>query len=449
MSDLKQDGPKQGESGFLTEKVKMRPVNKKKLVRRIVLTAAMAVIFGLVACVTFLLLEPVISNWLYPEKKPQFVAFPEDQEEMSPEDMLAENLPEESSGSEDDSEETYVELGEAQIRSILSRVELDIKNYQEINAALTSYVDSMSNCMVTVTAFTSSRDWLNDVQESRNQCSGLILEDNGMELLILTDYSTVRTAERLIVTFYDDEQVEAQVKAHDTVTDLAVVAVNLDDLSYLPEEERPPIASLGSSNIKNLPGTSVVAVGSPMGVSGSVGFGMITSPDIPYSLTDRNYKLMLTDIVGSADASGVLFNLQGQVIGVITDSKTGVGMDNMIRAYGVTELKKIIENMSNEVKTPYLGISGGDVPGEAHQLQGVPLGAYVREIAFDSPTLRAGIQRGDIVVGMGGRRISTFSGYTGILMEKEAGETVEVTVMRMVRDEYKEMSFNIVLGEVK
>lgn len=449
MSDLEQGGLKQSESDFLTERIKIRPVNKKKLVRRIVITAAMAVIFGLVACVTFLLLEPVISNWLYPEEKPQFVTFPEDLEEMSPEDMLAENLPEESPGPEDGSDEEFVELGEAQIRSILSRVELNIKNYQEINTALTRYVNSLSNCMVTVTAFTSSRDWLNDVQESRNQCSGLILEDNGRELLILTDYSTIRTAERLIVTFYDNERVEAQMKAHDTAADLAVVSVDLDNLPYMLEEERPPIASLGSSNIRNLPGTSVVAVGSPMGVSGSVGFGMITSPDLPYSLADRNYKLMLTDIAGSASASGVLFNLQGQVIGVITDSKTGVGMDNMIRAYGVTELKKIIENMSNGVKTPYLGISGGDVPGEAHQLQGVPLGAYVREIAFDSPALRAGMQRGDIIVQMDGRKISSFSGYTGILMEKEAGESVEVTVMRMSRNEYRKMSFNIVLGEVK
>lgn len=449
MSDLEQDSLKRSESDFLTERIKIRPVNKKKLVRRIVITAAMAVIFGLVACVTFLLLEPVISNWLYPEEKPQFVTFPEDLEEMSPEEMLAENLPEESPGPEDGSEEEFVELGEAQIRSILSRVELNIKNYQEINAALTRYVNSLSNCMVTVTAFTSSRDWLNDVQESRNQCSGLILEDNGRELLILTDYSTIRTAERLIVTFYDNERVEAQMKAHDTAADLAVVSVDLDDLPYMLEEARPPIASLGSSNIRNLPGTSVVAVGSPMGVSGSVGFGMITSPDLSYSLADRNYKLMLTDIAGSASASGVLFNLQGQVIGVITDSKTGVGMDNMIRAYGVTELKKIIENMSNGVKTPYLGISGSDVPSEAHQLQGVPLGAYVREIAFDSPALRAGMQRGDIIVEMDGRKISSFSGYTGILMEKEAGEAVEVTVMRMSRNEYRKMSFNIVLGEVK
>ena len=80
------------EKNFMIEKIKERPVNKKKLLRRTLITVSMAVIFGLVACFTFLVLEPVISNWLYPEEEPQVVVFPEDQDEMSPEQMLAENM---------------------------------------------------------------------------------------------------------------------------------------------------------------------------------------------------------------------------------------------------------------------------------------------------------------------------------------------------------------------
>ena len=88
MSDLKQNN----QNDFITEKIKVKPVNKKKLIRRTIITISMAIIFGLVACVTFLVLEPVISNWLYPTKEPetQTVRFPEDKEEMSPEEMLAE-----------------------------------------------------------------------------------------------------------------------------------------------------------------------------------------------------------------------------------------------------------------------------------------------------------------------------------------------------------------------
>lgn len=52
---------------FLQEKIKERPINKKKLLQRMVITASLALLFGALACLTFLLLEPVLNNWLYPE----------------------------------------------------------------------------------------------------------------------------------------------------------------------------------------------------------------------------------------------------------------------------------------------------------------------------------------------------------------------------------------------
>lgn len=447
MPDLEQSNNKR--SDFLTEKIKIKPVNKRKLIRRTLITAVMAVIFGLIACVTFLVLEPVISNWLYPEEEPQFVTFPEDQEEMLPEDMLAENLPEESPEPDRDQDEESIELGEAQIQEILSHMKPDISDYREMQRVLAAYADNLRIYMVTVTAVTSNRDWFDDIQESKNQCSGLILENNGKELLILTNYSTIRKAERLILTFYGGEQVEAQLKQQDSSTGLAVVSVELSDLPYEMEEDNLPIAALGSSNSRNLPGTPVVAMGSPMGISGSVGYGIVTASGSSLSLTDRNYNLLLTDIVGSKSASGVLFNLQGQVIGIITDKGTVSDMDNMICAYGITELKKIIENMSNGIKTPYLGISGVDVPAEANREQGVPYGAYVREVDFDSPARRAGIQRGDVIIGVEGKTVSTFNSYSNSLLQLEAGHTIELKVMRWGRSEYREMNFSIVLGEVK
>ncbi len=74
------------DSDFITERIKQRPVNKVKLLRRTLITAAMAVIFSLVACLTFLILEPVFSNWLYPEEEPAPIEFPAETEEMLPED---------------------------------------------------------------------------------------------------------------------------------------------------------------------------------------------------------------------------------------------------------------------------------------------------------------------------------------------------------------------------
>ena len=71
----------QDNTDFMKETIKQRPINRRKLVRRTLLTAAMAVVFGMVACFTFLLLEPVISNRLYPEEEPQTVVLVEETEE--------------------------------------------------------------------------------------------------------------------------------------------------------------------------------------------------------------------------------------------------------------------------------------------------------------------------------------------------------------------------------
>ena len=67
MPDLEQ----KNQNDFMVEKIKVKPVNKKKLIRRTLITISMAIIFGMVACITFLVLEPVFSNWLNPEEEPQ------------------------------------------------------------------------------------------------------------------------------------------------------------------------------------------------------------------------------------------------------------------------------------------------------------------------------------------------------------------------------------------
>ena len=430
----------------MIERIKERPINRKKLLRRTILTAAMAVIFGLIACFTFLVLEPVISNWLYPEEEPQIVVLPEDLEEMSPEDMLAENLPTESPVPEEEQEGVVLE--KEQIDEILSGVVLDRQNYKEIYAALSNYVTELNHYMVTVTVVTSNIDWFNNVQESKSQTSGIIITDNGKELLILTDASYLSSAESLTLTFYTGDQVDAQIKQTDSYTNLAVLAVSLEDLPVGMKKEKLAYPVLGSSNTKLL-GMPVIAMGSPMGTSNSIGYGMITSASSTYSVPDRNYKIIQTDIIGSQNASGVLFNLDGQVVGIITGNKSGSDMKNIIYAYGITEMKKIIEKLSNGSEIAYLGISGLNVTPEASGELGVPLGGFVKKMDMDSPAMLAGIQQGDVIINIDGRNISTFNEYTNIVMQLEPGKTIEMTVKRKSQDEYKEMKFTMEAGEAK
>lgn len=449
------DFEKNTQEDFLREKIKAKPVNKKKLLRRTVITASMAVVFGLIACITFLVLEPLISSWLYPEEKPQRVVFPEDKEEMSPEEMLAEKEPEATEAPEAGIgtipplvQET-VELEEEQIEEILNSVTLDLESYKELYGSMSEYVHQISRYMVTVTAVTFNIDWFNDVQESKNQCSGVIISENGLELLILTDYTYVKSAQQLLLTFFDGSVAEATLKQHDNRTNLAVLSVDLEELSEEVKGEELPIAVLGASNAKNMAGTPIVALGNPMGVSNSVGYGILTTNGMNLSMVDRNYEIFLTDIQGSKNASGVLFNLQGHIIGIITNQYQAADMNNMITAYGITELKKIIEKMSNESKVPYLGISGIDVTKEINEELNVPFGACVTEIAFDSPAMRAGIQRGDIIVEMNGSVVNSFSNYSNALMRMEPGQTANIKIMRLVQNEYRELTLEIETGEMR
>ncbi len=442
MSDSEQNN----QNDFLMEKIKVKPVNKRKLIRKTIITAAMAVIFGLIACFTFLILEPVINNWLYPEEEPPLVVFPEDQQEMSPEEMLAENIPTESPSPPPEQESVVLE--DEQIQEILSEVTLDLESYEELYTALSAYTASISRHMVTVTAVTSNVDWFQDVQESRSVCSGVIIYNTGRELLILTDFSSLEFAEKLLLTFYDKTIVEARLKQRDQDTGLAVLSVDLLDMPEEFVEDDFPVVTFGSSNGHNLAGTPVVAMGSPMGVSNSMGYGMITSSSKSLSMTDRNYGLLLTDICGSRNASGVLFDLKGKMLGIIMKDQADDDMQNVISAFGISDLQKIVQKMSNASPVAYMGITGGDVPREANKQFGVPYGAYVEEVAMDSPAMRAGIQRGDVITGINGTTIGSYRGYSNALLERWPEDTVEVTVMRQVQEgEYKEMIFSIELGE--
>ena len=137
------------------------------------------------------------------------------------------------------------------------------------------------------------------------------------------------------------------------------------------------------------------------------------------------------------------------MIGIITNRRTGYDMRNLITAYGITDLQKTIEKMSNGAEIPYLGIQGVDVPREAYEELGIPFGAYVEEFDMDSPAMRAGIQRGDVITAIGERNVSNFMEYSNALMDLAPGELVEVTIMRQAQEEYREMKLEIEVGGVR
>lgn len=439
------------QSDFMIEKIKERPINKTKLFRRTVITIAMAVIFGLVACFTFFALEPVLSNWMNPKEEPPQVYFPEETEEKSPEEMLsdnntAESSPDPSQESPEDSEGLVLE--EEQIQEILSEVSLDLSNYTQLYTALAEYVQSLQKTMVTLTGISSRVDWFNDVDESENRSSGVIIANNTRELLILTDFTPLEGAQRLNVTFYNGVETTAELKRRDSTTNLAVVSIPLE---ILPQDlmENIEVAKTGSSTVKNLVGKPVIALGSPMGTSNSVGYGVITSVSGQASEADVNYTLLQTDIAGSPAANGILLDLQSNIVGIITSRQNSNGMQNLITAYGISDLKKRMEKLSNDVPFAYAGMHITSVTLGAHEALNVPYGAYVREVIMDSPAMRAGIRQGDVIVQLADVDVKNAGEYVTIMNYRKPGETVSIKIMRQSQNEYKEMDLQITLEELR
>ena len=430
----------QDHSDFMKETIKQRPLNRRKLVRRTLLTAAMAVIFGMVACFTFLLLEPVISNKLYPEEEPEIIEFVEEsrEDEILPEDMIVDD-------SQMQPEPTQPPaLEDEQIAQVLSEMKLGVEDYLSLFAGIREVAREVRKSIVTVVGVTPDVGWLDNEYENEGAVSGLVVADNGIELLILADVSSIEDVQSLEVAFQDGEIYQATLMKKDNNTGLAVISIAKTKIKSTTLE-MAVAANLGTSG-SSLVGIPVIALGRPMGTEGSLCYGNITSTGNVIRLPDSNYKLMTTDIYGRSSASGVLINLRGQVVGIIDMSKNSPDLSNLISAVGISDLKKLVESLSNDKDIAYFGVYGVDVTESANEELGVPLGAYITEIDMDSPAMNAGIQSGDVILKWNDMEIESYQDLVSTLLLEEPEKTVSITLMRQGPEGYTEMETTAVLG---
>ena len=431
--------------GFISEKIKQRPVNKKKLLRRTVITVTLAVVFGGVACLTFLLLEPLINSKLYPDPDPTLVTFPEEVEddEMSPEDMYADDaeIAADAANIALSIEETEKDVIEQAISSYI----FDSNDYSEMFTSLRQLANSALTSTVTVTAVTSEYNWFNDPYSKSDSVSGLIVADNEVNTMILVSTSAISKAQTIEVTFCNGTTLEANLQMSDDITGLSILSIPDSDIDDATSNAIT-IASLGTSNYTSLAGMPVIAVGHPVGVDGSICYGSITSEKKTLDLADSSYKLLTTDIYGSSNGSGILINLNGQVVGFITTAYNSEDNGNLLCAYGISELKSLIADMSNQKNRPYLGIHGSTVTDYIQTTYDIPGGVYVTQVDMDSPAMRAGLQSGDIIVGINGEEIVSFDTLISKLNDLEADSEITLAIKRSASNEYIDLDASVTLG---
>ncbi|MCR5657244.1 MAG: S1C family serine protease [Butyrivibrio sp.] len=429
---------------FMREKIKQRPINKKKLLRRTLITMSLAVVFGAVACLTFVFLSPVINDKLYPEQTPAPIALTEETvtDEMQPEDMYADD-----NAIASDAYSAAIDMASNEINRMQQEMNthhFDSSDYIDIYSSLKVIASTSSAGIVTVTSVTSDTNWFNDPYESTGSASGIIAAENGTEYLILVASDAIEDANSIQVTFCDGTSVGAYLKMKDSISELSVIAVRE---KAVPEPTREKIkpASLGSSNSGVVTGTPVIAIGSPTGVQGSICYGFVTSSNSSIDLADSNYKLLTTDMYGSSNASGALINLSGSVVGFINMSYNSQSLPNVICAIGITELRTLIEELSNGTGRPYLGLHGQTIPEYIQKEQDIPEGAYITMTDMDSPAMLAGIQSGDIITEINGDPIPGYDTLISKIVSLKPDTEASVTLMRQATEGYVDLTVDIAI----
>lgn len=239
----------------------------------------------------------------------------------------------------------------------------------------------------------------------------------------------------------------ASLKKYDGNTGIAIISVPLEDI---PEAVlgQMAVAPLGNSYVVSQ-GTTVLAIGSPLGANYSILCGTITSSKNEVSTIDKNYTIFTTDIVGSENGSGVLINLKGEIIGLVLQDYSSPNDRNTITALAVSELKQVIEDLSNGRDVPYVGLRLSTVTEEIAKEFSIPKGVYIKSVEMDSPAMAAGMQEADVISKINGEEVATVEQYNQKIYALSPEDTITITIKRQSGEAYVDLDCAVVVGVLK
>ncbi len=323
----------------------------------------------------------------------------------------------------------------------------------------------VENCMPSIVAITNIS--VEEVEsyyygtmeyEAESTASGIIIDQNEEEILIATNNHVVSNAKELTVCFSveaedpDDLVVPAKLKGSDSVYELAVIAVQKEDI---PDDvlAQLRIAKLGSSEDLKV-GQAAIAIGNALGYGQSVTVGVISALDRPLTIDNFSMDVILTDAaINFGNSGSALLNEDGELIGICVAKENntyaeGMGyaipIDTAIPVLDVMVSKDTRDKLS-DASRGYIGATVLEVSEEASDVYGMPGGAFVYEVAEGSPAEAAGIQDGDIITKIQGETVTGSSDLIEKMSYYAPGETITLEVQTANNGTYEARDVDVTL----
>ena len=305
-------------------------------------------------------------------------------------------------------------------------------------------VERVRPAVVSVVTKIPVRDFFGRIFQDFQSGSGVIFDSQGY---ILTNNHVVENASAVIVTLDDRRQFEAEVVGTARLTDLAVLKIDGESFSAV---------SLGDPS-KVRVGDWVIAIGNALALPGgpTVTVGIISAMDRAFQVRAdlQLYGLIQTDAsINPGNSGGPLLNLQGEVVGINTavarGDRSGREVEGIGFAVGMDTAVPVAQQLMEKgrVQWPWLGVVLDDLDPQQSAAAGVPIreGVLIANLLRNGPAWRAGIRVGDVLVSMGGEKVSTVRHLIRILRhEHKVGEVVEIKLFR----EKREITLEVTLGE--
>lgn len=253
--------------------------------------------------------------------------------------------------------------------------------------------------------------------------SGVIID--GKRGFILTNAHVISKAGTITVGLKDEREFVAEIVGADPDSDLAVLKI--------ASKQSLPSIEMGSSSDLMI-GETVIAIGNPFGFSHTVTTGVISSISRSLRVDDMVYQdFIQTDAsINPGNSGGPLLNINGELIGINTAiyaKAQGIGF-----AIPINKAKRIISNLIRfgEVVDPWIGIHVQDIDQDVATYLAVKeaMGVLVKTIDGDSPSRKAGIQEGDIILSVGKRKVHSSGEFRSALRGFSAGNLINLDLLR-------------------